>query len=399
MKLLVLAPHPFFQNRGTPIAVKMLIETLAASGHRITLLTYPEGDDLEIPSCSIIRLKQLSWVKGVNPGFSWKKLVYDGLLYLTLRNMLKTERFDLIHAVEESAFLAAWFGRKYRIPFVYDMDSSLSHQLGEKIVLVKPFLPVFRMLEKKVVQGAAGVIPVCRAIEEVVKGYASNVLCQRLEDVSLLPADRGESPPGHTRLALEQDALYVMYVGNLEKYQGIDLLLDAFVLAVREEKRARLVIIGGSDDDIKFYTEKSASLGIGEKVLFVGRRPVADLHHYLRQADILISPRSKGFNTPMKIYSYLDSNRVVLATRMQTHTQVLDGEIAYLVEATATSMAAGIVELMAREDLRKSLAARARERVWEEYTVAAFERKLNHFYGLLEENIALGSKNRKPEKV
>ncbi len=387
MKILVLAPHPFFQNRGTPIAVKMLVETLVASGHRLTVLTYPEGEDPGIPSCRLVRLKQLSWVRGVKPGFSWKKLVYDWYLFLALGRMLKGERFDVIHAVEESAFLAAWFGRKYSIPFVYDMDSSLSHQLGEKMVLLKPLLPVFRLLEKKVVQQAAGVLPVCRAIEDIVKDYDNDVLCQRLEDVSLLEAERGESLPQRTRLDLQPDMLYLMYVGNLEKYQGIDLLLNAFVLAADEDKRARLVIIGGSDADIASYREKSTALGIGDKVLFAGRRPVADLHYYLSQADILVSPRSKGFNTPMKIYSYLDSGRVVLATEMQTHTQVLDGKTAYLVKATATSMAAGMVELMARQDLRESLAAMAGERVQEEYTVAAFERKLNRFYTLLEQHI------------
>ena len=135
-------------------------------------------------------------------------------------------------------------------------------------------------------------------------------------------------------------------------------------------------IIGGSDDDIDSYREKSNGLGIADKVQFVGRRPVADLHHYLHQADILVSPRSKGFNTPMKIYSYLDSGRVTLATRMQTHTQVLDDSIAYLVEATTTSMATGLITLATDVTLRDNLAAAAREKVQQEYTVEAFDRKI-----------------------
>ena len=44
----------------------------------------------------------------------------------------------------------------------------------------------------------------------------------------------------------------------------------------------------------------------------------------LLAADVLVSPRLKGLNTPMKIYSYLDSGSAVLATRLRTHTQVLD---------------------------------------------------------------------------
>jgi glycosyltransferase involved in cell wall biosynthesis len=387
MKVLVLAPHPFFQNRGTPIAVKMLLETLIDSGHQVTLLTFPEGEDVEIPSCQIIRLKELSWVKGVKPGFSWKKLVYDWCLFFSLRRILQTERFDLIHAVEESAFLAAWFGKKHNIPFIYDMDSSLPHQLGEKFAFLKVVMPLMQFFEKGVVERAVGVLPVCRAIEDVVKSYGTDVLCRRLEDVSLLPADNVEVLPESAILGMEEDALIIMYVGNLEKYQGIDLLLDAFVLASQEEDRARLVIIGGSDRDTVTYRKKAETLGIGQSVHFTGRRPVTDLHYYLHQADILVSPRSKGFNTPMKIYSYLDSGRVVLATKMSTHTQVLDDEIAYLVEPVAPAMAIGFVELMKNDDLRKSLAAKAKERVQEEYTTAAFEQKLNNFYGLVADKI------------
>ncbi|MEN8189430.1 MAG: glycosyltransferase family 4 protein, partial [Thermodesulfobacteriota bacterium] len=291
MKILLLAPHPFFQNRGTPIAVRMLAETLSAAGHTIRLVTYPEGDDVQIENCTISRLPQLSWARGVKPGFSWKKLVYDVLLHREVKKILAEESFDVIHAVEESAFIAAHFGRIHMIPFVYDMDSSLSHQLGEKFFFLKPFQPLFRSLEKNLIRKAAGVIPVCRAIEELVLEYDPEALVGLLEDVSLLPPDDGSEPAEHTRLDLDEDKVYTMYVGNLESYQGIDLLLEAFVLAAEDTEKARLVIIGGADGDISSYQRRTEELGLTDRVRFVGRRPVSDLHHYLRQADILVSPR------------------------------------------------------------------------------------------------------------
>ncbi|MBT7065178.1 MAG: glycosyltransferase, partial [Verrucomicrobia bacterium] len=48
MKILLLAPHPFYQERGTPIAVRLLAETLAADGHHVDLLSYHEGDNVTI---------------------------------------------------------------------------------------------------------------------------------------------------------------------------------------------------------------------------------------------------------------------------------------------------------------------------------------------------------------
>ena len=37
----------------------------------------------------------------------------------------------------------------------------------------------------------------------------------------------------------------MMYVGNLESYQGIDLLLESFALACKKTERLDLVVIGG----------------------------------------------------------------------------------------------------------------------------------------------------------
>lgn len=66
---------------------------------------------------------------------------------------------------------------------------------------------------------------------------------------------------------------------------------------------------------------------------FLGAQPVALLSAvYLAQADILVSPRSKGSNTPMKLYSYLASGKPILATNLWTHTQVLTAASAVLTE-------------------------------------------------------------------
>jgi len=178
-----------------------------------------------------------------------------------------------------------------------------------------------------------------------------------------------------------------MYVGNLEKYQGIDLLLESFQIASRKIPETNLVIIGGSEKDINYYQTVSSKLGIAEKTVFLGPRPLSDLPNSFAQADILVSPRIKGYNTPMKIYSYLDSGKAVLATRLQTHTQVLDDKIAYLTEANVQAMAEGMIALLEDKGLRERLAKNAKRRVQEEFNLEAFQRKLSKFYKAIEDKI------------
>lgn len=391
MKILVLAPHPFFQNRGTPIALKMLLETLCADGHSVTALVYHEGEDINIPNCRILRTRKLRLINGIAPGFSLKKLICDFFLFTAASKLLKTEKFDIIHAGEEAVFLAYYFKRRYQLPYVYDMDSSLPQQICEKMALLSPLLPILSWFEGFAIKKSRGVLPVCKYLEELALSYDQTKTVQRLEDVSLLSLEISEIKKQETDLNIEPDTITLMYVGNLERYQGIDLLLEGFALASKRSDKIRLIIIGGAKDDLTKYSEKTQELGIGDKVRFTGPKPVEDLACYLLQADILVSPRIKGFNTPMKIYSYLDSGRAVLATRLLTHTQVLDNSISCLVDPEATAMSDGILHLSKGEEFRTSLAKAAKARVARDYTTQAFKQKLQDFYSTIADKIGVNT--------
>jgi glycosyltransferase involved in cell wall biosynthesis len=146
---------------------------------------------------------------------------------------------------------------------------------------------------------------------------------------------------------------------------------------------ARLVVIGGDAESIARYRRMAAGQGTAESVLFAGPRPVAHLAAYCQRATVLVSPRVHGDNTPMKVYSYLDSGRAVLATRLPTHTQVLTDEVACLVAPEPAAMARGLAALLKDEVLRARLAANARELARRELSPQAFERKVMRFYDQL----------------
>jgi glycosyltransferase involved in cell wall biosynthesis len=163
--------------------------------------------------------------------------------------------------------------------------------------------------------------------------------------------------------------------------------LESFRRARETIADAHLVVIGGREGDIDRYRRGATEAGIGGNVHFLGPRPLSRLGGYLQQADILVSPRMTGQNTPMKIYSYLDSGRPVLATRLPTHTQVLDDEIALLADPEPEAFADGLVRLLRDAELRTMLGKIARLRVRELYSREAFRRKMNSFYDLVEREL------------
>ncbi|GAB4332589.1 MAG: glycosyltransferase family 4 protein [Desulfobulbaceae bacterium] len=386
MKILVVAPQPFFQERGTPIAVRLLAETLRDVGHEVHLLVFAEGEAVELPGIPLHRHVRLPGTSGVRPGFSLKKLYCDALLLPKLVSLVREHRYDLVHGVEEGAFMALAVKYFFHIPYVYDMDSCLSEQLLDSVPLLRPAGRVLQWLEKRAVGGSSGVLAVCRSLEETARRYGPDIPVARLEDFSLLSgAEEGGEKEDLEDLRAELGirGVLLLYVGNLAPYQGIGLLLEAFTRAVSLREDLSLVVIGGSPEDIRTWTSRAEALGVGEKIFFCGPRPVTMLGHYLRQADILVSPRIQGTNTPMKIYSYLDSGIPVIATDLPTHTQVLDDEIACLVAPEPGAMAAAMAGLAGDPERRLRLGRAAVRRVAEEYSAAAYRRKLKTFYARL----------------
>jgi glycosyltransferase involved in cell wall biosynthesis len=182
------------------------------------------------------------------------------------------------------------------------------------------------------------------------------------------------------RRELRLEGPMMLYVGNLERYQGIDLMLDSFHLARQRGCHGTIVLIGGTPSGIDFYRRRTEELGLSDAVHFCGPRPVELLGHYLRQADILLSPRITGNNTPMKLYSYLDSGRAVLATDLPTHTQVLSRDFACLVAPNPESMARAMAELLEDPSRCAELGARGRQVARDNYSLAAYRIKLQGFY-------------------
>ncbi len=382
MRILYLAPHPFYQERGSPIAAKMLLDILDERGVEVDLVTYNEGDDVSFRHVRHIRTPDLPFLRGIRPGFSAKKLVADVFMFFIVLRLLLRQRYDVIHAVEETAFFAALLKPLFRTPYIYDMDSSLAQQMVEQMPALGGLARVLGAFEGLAVRHAEVVVAVCDALADIARGHGAKRV-MLLYDVPMLAAHDGAAVED-VRKAAGIEGQVLMYVGNLQPYQGIDLLLESFALAADRLDDTHVVIIGGNEKDIEAYRAKAAGLGVGERVHFLGPRPVEHLAAYLAQATILASPRIKGNNTPMKIYSYLDSGRPTLATDLWTHTQVLSDRVSVLTAPEPAAYAEGLVRLAQDAALRDRLGAAGRALVVERYSHDVFKASVDRLLEYLD---------------
>jgi len=381
MKILFLAPHPFFAERGTPIAVRLAIEALSRQGHSIDLLTYHEGQDIEVPGVRLLRIARPPGASNVPIGFSVKKLICDAWLAAAAYRLMLRNRYDVVHGVEESVFIAlpARLFRKFRL--VYDMDSLMSDQIAEKWPKAGLLLPILYWFEKLAMRRADLVLPVCEAIAVRVREATNPAKVHLLPDVAFAAIETSIGAED-LRALCSSSAPMALYVGNLEGYQGVGLLLDAMAKLPPAE-RCNLIVIGGTPAMVEDHKRIAADQGLSDIVHFLGHRSIENLGNYLRQADILCSPRLKGVNTPMKIYSYMAAGKAILATEIASHTQVLDDSCAMLAAPDASAMADGLARLIGDAALRDRLGAASARRAGDEYGLAAFEGRITRAYATL----------------
>jgi glycosyltransferase involved in cell wall biosynthesis len=185
MKVLLLAPHPFFQTRGTPIAVDLVLRVLSERGDRVDVITFPEGKDLSYPGVKFYRTPKLPLVRNIRPGFSWKKLVCDFCMLFMALHMVSRHRYDLIHAGEEAVFIGLLIKKWFKIPYVYDMDSSLAQQMTEKYPQLSALQSLLDYFEGIAVKNAKAVVPVCDALAVDIDRYRPEKVVV-LPDISLL---------------------------------------------------------------------------------------------------------------------------------------------------------------------------------------------------------------------
>jgi len=343
MKILMIAPEPFFEPRGTPFSEYFRIKALSHLGHEIDLVTYPIGEDKDIKNLRIFRSFRPFFIKSVKTGPSFNKIILDFFLFFKVIKMLLKNKYDLIHTHEEANIMGVFFNKITKIPHLYDMHSSLVQQMDNfqftKSKIIKWF---FSKIEKITLKNAKSIIVICKSLYDHAKGITDEnkltIIENFYDEIDYKNLDKEVLIQIKKELNSEGKKI-ILYTGTLEHYQGIPLLLDSMRYLGEE---FLLVLIGGKKEQVLKLEKEIEAKNLKDKIVLLGRKNYEEMPYYLNIADVLVSPRSTGTNIPLKIYSYLKSGKPVVATNLYTHTQSINNDIAILVNPNPKDFAKGI---------------------------------------------------------
>jgi glycosyltransferase involved in cell wall biosynthesis len=383
MKILAVAPQPFFSWRGTPFSVYYRTLTSCELGHTVDVLTYGQGLEVEIPGARTIRIPDFRMFGAIRTGPSLLKLFLDCFMVLWTIGVLLRRRYDVVHAHEEAVFWCRWLKPVFRFRLIYDMHSSLPQQLENfQFTRLRALHWAFEKLEASAVRGADAVITICPSL----RNYARTLTAAH-EKIFLIenslfdpvrlaaggaapPASHAAKPDGALCTWLEQHPAerVIAYAGTLEAYQGIDRLIEAFAVVARELPDAGLLLVGGQPAQVEACRRLVTSLGLTDQVFLTGQLPQQDAQRLVARSGACVSPRFSGDNTPLKIYQLMASGVPLIATRIESHTQVLDDHTAILTGVTTAELAAGMLQALRCPELAREKARHARVRYDAEYS-------------------------------
>ena len=379
-RILFISSQPFFQWRGSPIRVGFDVQALAETGYAVDLLTLPLGAPREIPGVRILRVGNPLRLNNIAIGPSLSKLLFDALLFFRGLGLAVRNRYKVVHGVEDAGLVALAIARLTGAKFVFEKHSDPASY--RKKVLRNLVMASYAAVERFMVRRADATIGTGPGLVAQAEKLGARGPVHHIFDIpsSLARAAPDQVEAARRSLVRAPDEILVLYVGSFAAYQGIDLMFDAMPPVFRRSARARWVVVGGAPLEIEQRKAWLANWNIEERVAFPGKIHPDELAACLEAADILLSPRISGVNTPLKLLDYCKAGRAIVATDNSANRQILNEECALFAPPGPEAFADAILRLIEDNALRERLGRGAFRLFEEKYNYGRFKELLAACY-------------------
>lgn len=383
LRVLVLAPTPFFADRGCHVRILEEARAVLPLGAEIRLVTYHIGRDM--PGIPTERIGSIPWYRKLSAGPSWHKPYLDLLLLFKALKVAASFKPHLIHAhLHEGAFIGAFLKPVLRIPMLFDCQGGLTAEITDHGFVKEGSLlqRLFALLERWINGRAEYIVTSSGPTAELLKrmGVPPERVRPLMDgvDTECFSPRRKESV--RQELGLSPQVPVVSYLGLLNRYQGVDLLLEAAAQLKGQGARIHFLIMGFPEGG---YPQRARALGIEDLVTFTGRIPYDQAAEYLCAGDIAVSPKISLTEANGKLFNYIACGLPTVVFDTPVNREILGDAALYADYGDAASLAAAIGRLAGDRELRGDLGHRGRVKALVEHSWEARGRELMGIYRFL----------------
>ncbi|MBI5522654.1 MAG: glycosyltransferase [Desulfarculus sp.] len=372
MKILGIAPTPFFADRGCHMRILGEIQALQRRGHEVLLLTYHLGRDIEgVPS---LRTKKVAWYDKLEAGPALGKFYLDLLLLRKTVTAIKDFRPDVIHGhLHEGAFLGilARYFTGTKAPVVFDVQGSLTGELDsygwlDKVSFVRP---LFRLVENFINRRSHQLVGSNVAVSEfLVKemNLPAEKVSTIIDGVHMGFFDGSGRGDLKAHLGIPEDRPVVLYTGALLASKGVNNFFEAIPHVLAEQPKAFFLVVGYPVEESQALVAK---LGVSEHCLFVGQVDYFELPDYLKIGDVAVDPKEEvAGEASGKIINYMGGGLAVACFDGANNRRFLGDTGAFAPTPDAKGLAQAILSLLADPVACRQKGEAARRRVEQEFS-------------------------------
>ena len=372
MKILSIAPTPFFSDRGCHVRILEETKALMKLGHDVTICTYHIGRDTD--NINIKRIPNIPWYNKLEAGPSYHMLYLDALLLFRSLQITIKEKPDIIHAhLHEGALIGKLCSKLRNVPLVFDVQGSLSGEMAahgfmkSKSLLYKI---IFR-LETIINNMSDAIITSSTNMAEILKNRF-----EVDEDKVFVIPDGVDTETFHPnfdiknlrkQLDIDNDKKIIVFLGLLNEYQGIDLLIESIPHVIKEVPNAHFLIMGFPN--VEKYKKMAEELGVLDHITFTGQIDYSEAPLYLNLGDIAVSPKiTLSGEGNGKIYNYMACGLPTVVFDFPTNREILGDTGVYVQTVDSKSLAEEIIGLLLDEKKQDKLGLKVCEKAVNEYS-------------------------------
>jgi glycogen(starch) synthase len=266
----------------------------------------------------------------------WREV---GLLASAIEKLVEDWRPDVLHAHSPALCgqAAARVARRQGIPLVYEIRAFWEDAaVGNGAIKANSLrYRLTRQLENFVVRQADAVVTICEGLrgDLVARGTAPERITVVPNGVDLALLGTPAEPEPELARALDlvdaqgRPCPMVGFIGSFYDYEGLDVLIDAMALLVRDHPEARLLLVGGGpcEDALR---QRAAASPAAQAIRFVGRVPHDQVERYYALTDVLAFPRKRSrltdLVTPLKPLETMAQGKLVCASDVGGHRELIE---------------------------------------------------------------------------
>ena len=330
---------PYFVPQGSQVYLRDTALGLRERGHEVHLVVYGYGLGDDGTSLPVHRGATVPGARKTAAGPSLAKPFLDLALAATLRQVVRDARIDIVHAHNYEGLLVALAARKR--PIVYHAHNAMADELPYYFRGRRAAQRLGAWLDRAFPRRADHVIVPHAALAE----YLVACGCT-LSRVSVVP------PPMNVELfeacRVEEALPPVLYAGNLDAYQNLELLERAMERVRAALPEARLVIATGHEGPFP-AAEVIPAAGFDA------------LRRVLATDAVFACPRVSWSGYPIKLLNAMAAGMACVACQGAAHPLTHEENGLVVPDNDEAAFAEALISLLTRPERRRQLGQNARQ--------------------------------------